>query len=158
MYSNNNQQSYSESDYNNYETDKLQLNVGYQKSVNAIVVNKFVERHNYSFAPHRKKFALGLYSLLQDVLDTIKVLTQKYKLGAKAQYQKFKKAKHKECLKESSSTQEVFQNLDIETSRSTKQANIETNNNNIKSKLGVQYCGNCYEPEHYTTTCKFSEN
>ncbi|CAG8714013.1 2500_t:CDS:2 [Dentiscutata erythropus] len=58
----------------------------------------------------------------------------------------------------SSSIQEVLQDLDVGTSKFTKWANIEANNNNIKSKPEIQHCGNCYKPGHYTTTCKFLEN
>ncbi|CAG8683284.1 600_t:CDS:2, partial [Dentiscutata heterogama] len=86
MCSNNDQQSDSESDHDNYKTDKLQLNVGYQKSINTIVINKFVERYNHSLAPHRKKFAPSLRSLLQNIFDTIKFPIQEYNLGAKARH------------------------------------------------------------------------
>ncbi|CAG8685399.1 13396_t:CDS:2, partial [Racocetra persica] len=64
-----------------------QLNVGYRKNINAIVVNKFVESHNHSFTPYRKEFAPSLCLLSQDVLDAIKFLTQECNLGAKAQRQ-----------------------------------------------------------------------
>ncbi|CAG8759681.1 17511_t:CDS:1, partial [Cetraspora pellucida] len=55
------------------------------------------------------------------------------------QIENLKKLKHKGCSKKSSSTQEILQDLNIEnaeTSRPTKQANIETNNNNVKLKSG----------------------
>ncbi|CAG8685412.1 13397_t:CDS:2, partial [Racocetra persica] len=51
-----------------------------------------------------------------------------------------KKAKHKGRPKGSSFTQQVLQDLDVGTSRSTKQANIETNDSNIKLKPGIWYC------------------
>ncbi|CAG8577830.1 12513_t:CDS:2, partial [Gigaspora rosea] len=63
-----------------------QLNAGYRKSENAIIINKLVEKHNHSLAPHRKEFALSLRSISQEVLDTIKFLTQECNLGVKAQH------------------------------------------------------------------------
>ncbi|CAG8570045.1 33701_t:CDS:2 [Racocetra persica] len=61
-----------------------QLNAEYQKNFGAIVINKFVEEHNYPLALHRKEFVPSLYSLSQEVLDTIKFLTQECNLEAKA--------------------------------------------------------------------------
>ncbi|CAG8836443.1 23768_t:CDS:2, partial [Gigaspora margarita] len=62
-----------------------QLNASYYKSKNAIIINKLVEEHNYSLVPYRKEFALSLRSISQEVLDTIKFLTQECNLGIKAQ-------------------------------------------------------------------------
>ncbi|CAG8726356.1 25306_t:CDS:2 [Gigaspora margarita] len=57
-----------------------QLNVGFRKDINSIVVNKFIEIHNHSLAPYREEFAPSLRTLSQDVLNEIKFLTQEYSL------------------------------------------------------------------------------
>ncbi|CAG8651686.1 14865_t:CDS:2 [Gigaspora margarita] len=67
--------------------DLNQLNASYCKSKNAIIINKLVKEYNHSLAPYRKEFALSLRSISQEVLDTIKFLTQEYNLRVKAQCQ-----------------------------------------------------------------------
>ncbi|CAG8804462.1 16619_t:CDS:2, partial [Gigaspora rosea] len=57
----------------------------YRKN-DGIAINKLIEEHNYLLAPYCKEFALSLHSLLQEVLDDIKFLTQECSLGANAQH------------------------------------------------------------------------
>ncbi|CAG8640818.1 22693_t:CDS:2, partial [Gigaspora margarita] len=63
-----------------------QLNIGFRKDINSIVVNKYIKNYNHSLTPYRKEFTPSLRTLLQDVLNEIKFSTQKCSLGAKAQY------------------------------------------------------------------------
>ncbi|CAG8695496.1 12331_t:CDS:2, partial [Gigaspora rosea] len=64
-----------------------QLNAECRKNIGVKVINKLINEYNHSLASYRKKFAPSLRSLLQEVLDKIKFLTQECGLGAKAQYQ-----------------------------------------------------------------------
>ncbi|CAG8826717.1 2368_t:CDS:2, partial [Gigaspora margarita] len=59
--------------------------IGNNRSDYAIVINKLVEDYNHSLAPYKKEFALSLCFFSQEVLDTIRFLTQEYCLRAKAQ-------------------------------------------------------------------------
>ncbi|CAG8624634.1 17401_t:CDS:2, partial [Dentiscutata erythropus] len=80
--------------YNKEQNDKLskkigcqwQLNAGFCKSENAVVINKLVEKHNHLLTPYRKEFAPSLHSFSQEVFDAIKFLTQECNLGVKAQH------------------------------------------------------------------------
>ncbi|CAG8792699.1 18267_t:CDS:2, partial [Gigaspora margarita] len=55
---------------------KYKLEVGFKKNIGAIFINKLIDEYNHSLALYQKEFALNLYSLLQEVLDEIKFLTQ----------------------------------------------------------------------------------
>ncbi|CAG8846193.1 29163_t:CDS:2, partial [Gigaspora margarita] len=57
-----------------------QLNTRYRKNIGTIFINKLINEYNYLLAPYQKKFAPSLHSLLQEVFDEIKFLTQEYDL------------------------------------------------------------------------------